>query len=131
MANEAILAKFLSIYPEFAPVLQSEAQIQSFNAIVSKVSCLYPEFSDLEECCQSYPFFMLVAHYFVMGGFSASINITAQSGLVASSSVGDVSISYQSNPSAKDEFSYFLSQTKYGQEYLAWLKRQSGLVIVN
>lgn len=137
MDKEAILARFVGIYPEFKPLLDLDspdsAQNDSFFAVCEKISCLYSEFSDLSKCCQSYPFLMLVAHYFVMGGFSASIGITGSgAGLVASSSVGDVSVSYQSNPTATkgDEFTYFLSQTRYGQEYLAWLKRRVGFKIV-
>jgi len=129
-----ILDKFLKIYPEFKPVLETDEQKELFYAQVEKVSCLYPEFKDLSKCCQSLPFLALVAHYFVVGGFAVSIGITSsQQGVLASSSVGDVSVSYQASPysSKGDEFTYFLGTTKYGQEYLAWLKRQSGLSYVN
>ena len=133
MENVDILVKFKATYPEFKPVLQTDEQIETFYSQVAKVKCLYNEFTDLSEC-KTYPFLSLLAHYFVMGGFSASVGIVGtQGGVVASSSVGDVSVSYQSNPVATkgDEFTYFLTLTKYGMEYLAWLKRQAGLVIVN
>lgn len=131
---EQIYEKFIRIYPEFKPVLETDEQKELFYAQVEKVKCLYPEFKDLDTCNCSLPFLALVAHYFVVGGFASSIGITSsQGGLLASSSVGDVSVSYQSNPisSKGDEFSYFLSTTKYGLEYLAWLARRSGLNYVN
>lgn len=131
---DEILNKFLKIYPEFKPVLETDEQKATFYAQVEKVACLYPEFKDLSKCCQSSPFLSLTAHYFVAGGFSAEIGITsAQQGVLASSSVGDISVSYQSSPYATkgDEFTYFLATTRYGQEYLAWLARQSGLRYVN
>ena len=106
---------FLDVYPEFKPLFMKNPEtIANFDAIKSKVLCL-------------------VAHYFVMGGFASSIGILAQKGLVASSSVGDVSVSYQSAPySTKgNDFTYYLSLTPYGMEYLAWLQRQAGLTYVN
>lgn len=133
MDNADILAKFLATYPEFKPVLQTADEQEVFFSQVAKIKCLYSEFANVSDCLL-YPFLALIAHYFVIGGFSASIGIVGtQGGVVASSSVGDVSVSYQSNPVATkgDEFTYFLSLTKYGMEYLAWLKRQAGLVIVN
>lgn len=131
---EQIYEKFIKIYPEFKPVLETDEQKELFYAQVEKVKCLYPEFKELDICNCSLPFLALVAHYFVAGGFSAEIGITsAQQGVLASSSVGDISVSYQSSPYATkgDEFTYFLATTRYGQEYLAWLARQSGLRYVN
>lgn len=129
-----ILDKFLTIYPEFRPVCESDEQKARFDSVVAKVQCIYTEFKDLDKCCDLYPFIALTAHYFVAGGNAESIGITSSgAGLVASSSVGDVSISYQSSPYATkgDDFTYFLAQTRYGQEYLAWLARQTGLNYVN
>jgi hypothetical protein len=89
----------------------------------------------LTKCRELYPFLALTAHYFVVAGGGENIGIvsTQGSGLIASSSVGDVSVSYQSSPYATkgDDFTYFLASTKYGQEYLAWLARQTGLNYVN
>lgn len=134
MDKEQICEKFLRIYPEFKPVLETDEQKENFYSQIEKVKCLYPEFKDLNACSCSLPFLALLAHYFVAGGFSAEIGITsAQQGVLASSSVGDISVSYQSSPYATkgDEFTYFLATTRYGQEYLAWLARQSGLRYVN
>lgn len=129
-----ILEKFLKIYPEFKAVLQTADEISLFESQVAKVQCIYSEFKDLTKCRDLYPFLALVAHYFVVAGGAEKIGIvSSQTGLVASSSVGDVSVSYQSSPYATkgDDFTYFLASTKYGQEYLAWLARQTGLNYVN
>ena len=130
-----ILEKFLKIYPEFKPVLQTDEQIALFDSTSAKIQCIFSEFKDLTKCRELYPFLALTAHYFVVAGGGESIGIvsTQGSGLIASSSVGDVSVSYQSSPYATkgDDFTYFLASTKYGQEYLAWLARQTGLNYVN
>jgi hypothetical protein len=132
---DGILEKFLKIYPEFKPVLQTDEQIALFDSTAAKIQCIFSEFKDLTKCRELYPFLALTAHYFVVAGGGESIGIvsTQGSGLIASSSVGDVSVSYQSSPYATkgDDFTYFLASTKYGQEYLAWLARQTGLNYVN
>ena len=128
-----IIEALLTIYPEFKPVLETQEQIDNFIAIINQVRCLYPEFKDLKKCQNKYPLLMLIAHYAVMAGLTKSIGIYAQNGLVASSSIDGVSVSYQSSPySTKgDELTYYLSLTPYGLQYLAWLARQAGLKIVN
>ena len=127
------LKSFLYYYAEFKEAFKDNESVNKFLAIYDKVKCLYPEFNDLEKCKERLPFFALVAHYIVTSGLSKKIGILASNGLVASSSVGDVSVSYQASPySTKgDELTYFLSLTPYGMEYLAWLARQAGLKIVN
>lgn len=129
--NETLL-EFLEVYPEFKPAFDNEVQVKNFESVLKRVTCLYPEFKDAKNC-QKIPLFALVAHYFVYQGFASKIGILSQKGLIASSSVGDVSVSYQSSPYATkgNDFSYFLSLTPYGAEYLAWLQRQAGLVYVN
>ena len=128
-----IVEALLVIYPEFKPILETQEQIDNFIAIINQVRCLYPEFRSLNTCQDRYPFLMLIAHYAVMAGLTKSIGIYAQNGLVASSSIDGVSVSYQSSPySTKgDELTYYLSLTPYGLQYLAWLARQAGLKIVN
>lgn len=128
-----IFEALLTIYPEFKPILETQEQIDNFIAIINQVRCLYPEFRSLNTCQDRYPFLMLIAHYAVMAGLTKSIGIFAQNGLVASSSIDGVSVSYQSSPySTKgDELTYYLSLTPYGLQYLAWLARQAGLRIVN
>lgn len=130
-----MLEKFLKIYPEFKPVLQTDEQKELFDSTTAKIQCIFSEFKDLTKCRELYPFLALTAHYFVVAGGGESIGIVSSqgTGLIASSSVGDVSVSYQASPYATkgDDFTYFLASTKYGQEYLAWLARQTGLNYVN
>lgn len=110
----------------------NEIMVKNWESVFKRVTCLYPEFRDVKKC-QKVPLYALVAHYFVYQGFTSSIGILSQKGLIASSSVGDVSVSYQASPYAAkgNDFSYFLSLTPYGMEYLAWLQRQAGLLYVN
>lgn len=110
----------------------NEIMVKNWESLFKRVTCLYPEFRDVKKC-QKVPLYALVAHYFVYQGFASSIGILSQKGLVASSSVGDVSVSYQASPYAAkgNDFNYFLSLTPYGMEYLAWLQRQAGLLYVN
>lgn len=135
-----LVDKFMLIYPEFKPLLNTgdpvkDAENKAYLKIVlQKISCLYPEFNELEKCKQSLPYLMLVAHYLAMSGRASNLGITGANGLVANSSVGDVSIGYEPSPYSSgdtDEFRYWLSLTPYGKEYLAWLARQSGLLYVN
>lgn len=119
--------------PDFIEVeLVNEIMVKNWESVFRRVVCLYPEFKDAKNC-QKVPLYALIAHYFVYQGFASSIGILSQKGLVASSSVGDVSVSYQASPYASkgNDFSYFLSLTPYGMEYLAWLQRQAGLLYVN
>lgn len=134
MDFDTILQKFTAIYPEFKPVLETDEQKEYFRGICSKVQCIFSEFKDLTKCKEFYPYLTLCAHYFVVAGFAKSIGITSsENGVVGSTSIGDISVSYQASPYSNkgDEFTYFLASTRYGQEYLAWLARQSGLKYVN
>ena len=126
-----ILKDFLIVYPEFSPLYTTQEGIDSFLSIVAKLQCIYPEFQNIETCKNKYPFFMLVAHTIVMDGKSSSIGIYPLKGLLSNSAVGNASVGYQQTPYSTDSFSYYLSLSKYGKEYLAWLQRQAGLVYVN
>ena len=137
---DELIDKFMLIYPEFVPLLntgnaEKDAQNKAFiKVIFEKIRCLYPEFSELDKCKQSLPYLMLVAHYLTMSGRASDLGITGASGIMANSSVGDVSVGYQPAPYSgadTDEFRYWLSLSPYGKEYLAWLARQSGLLYVN
>lgn len=134
---DELLNKFLRVYPEFKPALNTgddkkDADMKErFIMLLHKISCLYPEFNDLEKCENKFPYFMLVAHYALMSGLGDDLGLLAQNGLVASSSVGGVSVAYQTAPYGSDEFNYWLSLTPYGKEYLAWMARQAGLTYVN
>ena len=126
-----LLQDFLVIYGEFTPIFKDESVINRVLALIEELKCLYPEFSDLERCRDRHPFYMLLAHHLVMRGFTQEIGIFSQNGLVSSSSIDGVSVSYQSSPYSSDELTYFLSLTPYGILYLAWLRRQAGLRIIN
>ena len=126
-----LLQDFLVIYQEFTPIFKDESVINRVLALIEQIKCLYPEFSDLERCNNKHPFYMLLAHYLVMRGFTQELGIFSQNGLVSSSSIDGVSVSYQSSPYSSDELTYFLSLTPYGIMYLAWLRRQAGLRIIN
>lgn len=135
MNNDELLTEFLKVYSEFNPLFvgeQAESNKLKIFVIFDKVKCLYTQFKELDKCDNLYPFLMLVAHYFVMGGNAKSINILpTDGGLVASSSVGDVAISYGANPYGNNEFLYWLALTPYGKEYLAWIKSNNTFLIVN
>lgn len=126
-----LLEQFLEVYPEFNPLFVEQKQIDRFEIINNKLECLYPEFYDLARCQNKYPYFMILAHYLVMTGETKDIGILASSGIKSGSSVGNVSISFESTPYGSDGFSYWLALSPYGREYLAWLQRQSGIRYVN
>lgn len=125
------LASFVKFYPEFGEIFKDESVVDNALALVEQIKCLYPEFLDLDKCYDKQPFFMLLAHYLVMRGFTQQIGIFSQNGQVSSSSIDGVSVSYQNSPYSSDELTYFLSLTPYGMAYLAWLRRQAGLRIIN
>lgn len=127
-----LLAYFLYVYPEFKPLFKDKESIEYFTMLSDKVISVYFSNKPLKSKADRYPLFMLIAHKLVMAGFSKSIGILSQDGAIASSSVGEVSVSFQATPySSGDEFTYNLSLTPYGREYLEWLARQAGLRIVN
>lgn len=125
------LASFVKFYPEFAEIFKDESVVDNALALVEQIKCLYTEFLDLDKCYDKQSFFMLLAHYLVMRGFTQEIGIFSQNGQVSSSSIDGVSVSYQNSPYSSDELTYFLSLTPYGMAYLAWLRRQAGLRIIN
>lgn len=127
-----LLAYFLYVYPEFKSLFKDKESIEYFTMLSDKVISVYFSNKPLKSKADRYPLFMLIAHKLVMSGFSKSIGILSQDGAIASSSVGEVSVSFQATPySNGDEFTYNLSLTPYGREYLEWLARQAGLRIVN
>ena len=125
-----ILDSFLIIYPEFSSLKNKRNVLNMFK----KISLLYPSYAPKNpfdtERSEIYPFFMLVSHYLVIGGYALETGLNKPSGLVASSSIDGVSVSYQAQIT-KDQFQYFFSQTPYGQEYLAYLNTQAGLRLIN
>ena len=130
-----LLQHFLQTYKEFNPLLENNKD--DILRMFEKIACLYPSYKKLLtqddiylSCGLYYPFFMLVAHYLIVNGFGVLVGINKPSGIVTSSSIDSVSVSYQTAP-FKDNFQYFFSQTPYGLEYLAYLNTQSGIMLIN
>ena len=135
-----ILQGILKVYPELKGLFETENQIEQWEIYVNKAKCLIPNFKIVTDdnlnntCDLALPLFMVTAHLAIIGGLGEAIGITASNGSVASSSVGDVSISFNTPAYANTKnpnFNYWWSLTKYGAEYLAWLETQSGLRYVN
>lgn len=125
---------FTQVYPEFTPIaLKSE---QTIINMFHKIACLYPKYRELAkdspdtQCELYYSFFMLIGHYLVINGFAQELGLNKSTGLISSSSIDGVSVSFQTAP-YKDNYQYFFNQTPYGQEYLAYLSTQSGLRYIN
>lgn len=133
-----LLERLILVYPEFKPLSLTDEQKEQWEVFFHKAKCLFPRFKNVSDdngkCELALPLFMLTAHLFVMAGLGESESIQGGGGLVNSSSVGDVSVSFSEAPyqsSGTPSFDYYYSQTKYGQEFLAWLQMQSGLKYVN
>lgn len=132
-----LLKEFLNNFKEFKPLFKSKQDIKYFYNTLNKIKCFNREFDNLNDNNidkfkhNINNFFLLIAHQLTMDGFAKNIGILPSDGLIASSSVGDVSISFQANPYGKNEFSYWLSLTPYGRAYLACLARRTGILIVN
>lgn len=121
---------FISTYKEFADVEFVEV-IKMF----AKIACIYPKYKNLTQTntpalCDTYPFFMLAAHYLSIEGKAEVSGSFKGNGVVASSSIDGVSVSY-ATPVYKDNFQYFFTQTPYGQEYLAYLASNNSMMYVN
>ena len=129
--NNALIDLFFKTYKEFETI---DREIILTQCI--KVSCLYPKYYDLyqkplnNDCNLYYSYFMLVAHYLVVNGYASSIGINKSSGLVSSSSIDGVSVSYQTSP-YNNNYDYFFSQTPYGMEYLAYLSSITSCKLIN
>ena len=128
--NNPLYELFISTYKEFADVEFAEV-IKMF----AKIACIYSKYKNLTQTntpalCDTYPFFMLVAHYLSIEGKAEVSGSFKGNGVVASSSIDGVSVSYAA-PVYKDNFQYFFTQTPYGQEYLAYLASNNSMMYVN
>lgn len=130
MSFTSNLEGFIQVYPEFKPFQDIDDSNQIFENLKIKIQCVYPIFKNLNNDCNILPFFMLIAHYLVMEGRVVSLGMNPPSGIVNSSSVGSVSVSFESKPYS-NSFEYFLSQTPYGLEFLAWWNSKTGVRYVN
>lgn len=65
--------------------------------------------------------YLLTAHLTTLMYKNAQGDTASANGRVASASVGEVSVSYETLPTSSDDFDYWLSLTPYGLELLALL----------
>ena len=126
-----LIDSFVAIYPEFAPMLDNPDTGALVAGQIEEVICLYAQYDPTKDhgahqCVVERLFFLLVAHYLAFSGKAKSIGIGGGGGIVASSSIDSVSVSYQSTP-YNTPSSYFFGQTPYGQQYLALLAQYRGV----
>lgn len=138
--NSPLLKNFLARFPEFKPLFETQESFTDFYRFVDDLKCyggmqIFKDFDEVNTVkCLEYPFFNALAHFIVMSGYANSIGLNEQSGLIASSSVGSVSVSYQQSPYTNSNFGkydYWWAQTKYGQAYLAWKQTKVEFICVN
>lgn len=120
---------FLQTYPEFKAV-----PYEVVGDMFLKITSIYPKYKDLEQTSEAippevYPFFTLVAHYLCIEGKAEIAGFNRSAGVVSSSSIDGVSVSYVAPP-LKDNFQYFFSKTPYGQEYLAYISTNNVMMYV-
>lgn len=101
-----------------------------FERILEEIRCLFPQYFNGWSCQDEALVSYLIAHLIVVRGLAVSIGIAQPSGIVASSSVGSVSVSMVQKPFS-NSLEYFLGSTPYGEMYLAMLNTRSGLCYVN
>lgn len=131
-----LVAEFIKNYPEFKEFVNSQDNLNILDTIINKIKCLFTEYQcinpDGENHCKiAIPFFMLVAHYLVSSGYTKEIGIEVNQGIIASSSIDSVSVSFQSTPYSNSDFKYQLSLTPYGREYLFYLSTHRGVLYIN
>lgn len=134
--KDIIYTGLIKTYPELeGAFVDDEDNKERLYLLIDKLFYIYDGLARKikqynSSCSEFYAFLMLLAHYSTMSGLLANIDIEAPSGIVTSSAVGDANISY-APPPFTNEWNYWLGQTRYGQEYLAWLSRRTGLLLVN
>lgn len=118
-----ILNEFTDTFPELK---KDPVDLTIYLPFVKKIGCLYPTLACVDDDCSKARFFLLLAHYITLQpNQNDSINA------VSSSSVGDVSISYDTTHTQRTSpFFVWLNKTPYGRELIAILKSKPGIVIV-
>lgn len=116
---------FVAKYPEFNGLSE-----EAFTQMQNKIKCLFPSYSNYNDCKNIVLSYLLIAHFLVIEGKAVSLGINKPSGVVASSNVGSVSVSMQTPP-YKNATDYFFYSTPYGLEYLAYLNQIGGMYYVN
>lgn len=123
------LQDFILFYPEFEKFAELDNAEQIFQMQLKEVLCMFPSLAKPTECHQ-FPIYALIAHYMIMNNRFASIGFTRPDGIINSSSVGSVSVSFESKLFS-NQFEYFLSQTPYGLKFLAYWNSQTGVLYAN
>lgn len=131
-----LVADFIKNYPEFKQFVNTLDNLNVLENIINRIKCLFTEYQciniDGENNCKvTLPFFMLVAHYLVSGGHTKEFGIEVNQGIIASSSIDSVSVSFQGTPYSNSDFKYQLSLTPYGREYLFYLSTHRGVLYIN
>lgn len=129
MMESLTLEEFLIIYPEFQKFTEDPKAEQIFEIQVKEVLCLFPVLREVSECSK-FPTYSLLAHYMIINNRFTSLGFNAPDGIVTSSSVGSVSVSFESKIFS-NQFEYFLSQTPYGLKFLSWWNSKTGVRYVN
>lgn len=112
-----ITADFKTRFPEF-----DTATVDTYLPILEPV---YPSYYALAYTdATKEATLQLIAHLLV--GETASGSSSASSQVVASKSVGSVSVSYQANQRAGGELNDFFAGTKYGQRFMLLTARRYG-----
>lgn len=110
--------QFLSIYPQFNTDTFSDISEFYFNDTYGWAVDEW-EIKTFKSRINS-AIYLMTAHRLILNK-NAQTGQNGQGGKVASASVGEVSVSYESIPSM-DKFSYWLSLSPYGLELLALLE---------
>lgn len=106
--TEELLNQFISLYPAFA-------NTTNLQVVANNLSCLYPNHTCVGDPCTNARFFLLLAHYLTLLDNPALDTTSA----VTSSSVGDVSISYDTSSfQGRSPFFLWLNKSPYGRQLI-------------
>lgn len=118
-----LIEDFTKVFPEFR---KDPHDPDIFIPLIHRLACMYPDLSCVAEPCERHKFYLLLGHYYTLQGTPIdSINT------ISSSSVGDVSISYDSTHTSRlSPFFSWLNKSPYGRELIALLKSKPGIIVV-
>lgn len=119
-----LINEFTTAFPELK---KDPYEATIYLPFLHKLACMYPDLTCVSPPCEKYKFFLLLAHYYSLQNSTSNDSINA----ISSSSVGDVSISYDTTHTQKmSPFFVWLSKTPYGRDLIALLKSKPGIVVV-
>lgn len=118
-----LIDDFTTLFPELKGTPHDPTV---FYPSLNKLQCLYPDFTCVDTPCSKMKLFLLLAHYHTL-----DLNQNDSINSLSSSSVGDVSLSYDTTHTQRlSPFFIWLSKTPYGRELIALLKSKPGIVVV-